>query len=50
MTPMDVDKFFNRRVVISELEAHLNDDDAIDVSWITESQTETAVVTEVLQK
>ena len=50
MKPMYVDKFFNRRVIISELEAHLNDYDAIDASGITEVQIETEVVTEVLQK
>ena len=50
MKPMDGDKSFNRRVIISELEAPLNDYDAIDASGITEVQIETEVVTEVLQK
>ena len=39
MKPIDVDELFNRRVKISELEANLNDDDAIDASVITEGQT-----------
>ena len=30
MEPIDVDELFNRRVIISELEASLNDDDTID--------------------
>ena len=50
MKPMDIDELFNRRVVISELEACLNDDDAIDASGITEGQTETEIVAEVVQK
>ena len=50
MKPMDLDKLFNRRVIISELEASLNDDDAIDASGITECQTETAVVAEVVKE
>ena len=50
MKPMDVVKFFNRRVIISELEASLNNDDAIDSSGITKGQTETAVVAEVVKK
>ena len=41
MKPMDVDEFFNIRVIISELDALLNDDDVIDASGITEVQTET---------
>ena len=41
---MDVDEFFNRRVIISELEDSLNDDDAIYASGITEGKTETAVI------
>ena len=37
--PIDVDKLFNRRVIISELETSLNDYDAIDASGITEGKT-----------
>ena len=44
MKPMDVDEFFNRRVIISELEACLNDGDAIDASVLIDVQTETAVI------
>ena len=44
MKPIDVDELFNRRFIISEFEDSLNDDDAIDASGITESQTETSVV------
>ena len=36
---MDVHKLFNRRAIISELEARLNDDDAIEAPGITEGQT-----------
>ena len=49
MKPMDGDKSFNRRVIISKLEASLNDDDEIDASGITEVQIETVVVAEVVQ-
>ena len=38
---MDVDELFNIRVIISEFEARLNDDDSIDASQITDFQTET---------
>ena len=44
MKPIGVDELFNIRVIISELEYSLNDDDTIDASWITKYQTETAVV------
>ena len=50
MKHMDVNKLFNRRFIISELEECLNDDDAIGASGITEGQTETTVVAEVVQK
>ena len=50
MKPIYVDELFTRRVIISELEASLNDCDAIDASGITEVQTEIAVVAEVVQK
>ena len=36
MTPIDIDELFNRRVIISKLEASFNDDDTIDSSGITE--------------
>ena len=49
MKPMDGDKSFNRRVIISELGAHLNDDDTIGASGITEVQIETAVVAKVVK-
>ena len=50
MKLIDVDEFFNRGVIISELEASLNNDDKIYASRITEVQTETSVVAEVIQK
>ena len=50
MKPIDVDKFFNTRFIIIELEVSLDDDDAIDASGITEVQTETSVVAELVQK
>ena len=50
MKPIHADELFNRRVIISELESSFNNDDAIDTSGITEVQTETAVVTELVQK
>ena len=37
--PIDVDELFDIRVIFSELEASLNDDDTIDASGITEGQT-----------
>ena len=40
MKPIDVDEFFNRRVIIIELEASLNDDDEIEAPGITEEQIE----------
>ena len=50
MKPMDVDELLNIRVIISELEARLNDDDEIDASGITESQIEIVVVAELAQQ
>ena len=50
MKPIDVDKFFNTRFIIIELEVSLDDDDAIDALGITEVQTETSVVAELVQK
>ena len=50
MKPIDVDELFNRRVIISELEYSLNDDNTIDTSFIKEVQKETSVVAEVVQK
>ena len=50
MKPMDFDELFNRRVILSELEACLNDDYTIEAPGITEVQTETSVVAEVFQK
>ena len=41
MKPIEVDKLFKIRVIISELETSLNDDDSIDVSGIKEGKTET---------
>ena len=34
--PINVDKFFNRRVIIRELGSSLNDDDTIDASVVAE--------------
>ena len=45
--PMDVDELLNRRVIRSELESSLNDDDEIDASGITEGQKEASFVAEV---
>ena len=50
MKPADVDKFFNRRVIISELEVSFNDDDVIEAVGIADCQTEKSVVEEVVQK
>ena len=50
MKPIDVDKLFNRRIIISELESSLNDDDAIDTSVVTEGKTEASVVAELVQE
>ena len=50
MKPIGVDEFFNRRVIISGQEAHLNDDNTIDSSGITDGQAETVVVADFLQK
>ena len=50
MKHIDVDELFNRRVIISGLEASFNDDKAIEVSGITQGQTETEVVAYVVQK
>ena len=36
MKPIDVDELFNRRLIISESESSLNDDDAIDASGSTD--------------
>ena len=47
--PIGFDELFNRRVIISELEASFNYYYAIDASGITEGQTETAVVAELVQ-
>ena len=50
MKSIGVDELFNRRVIISELEASFNDDDAIDLSGIIGEKLETPVVSEVLIK
>ena len=44
MKPIDVDELFNRRVIISELESSLNDDDAIESSVVPEGKTEASFV------
>ena len=44
MKNIDIDELFNRRIIISEVEYSLNDDDEIELSGITEGQTETPVV------
>ena len=49
MKPIDVDEIFNIRVIISELESSLNDDDTIDSSVVTEGEIEASVLVEVLQ-
>ena len=40
MKPIDVDKFFNIRFIISELESSLNDDGTIGASVVPERETE----------
>ena len=47
MKPIDADKFFNIRVIISELESGLNCDDTIYISFVPEGETESSVVEEV---
>ena len=44
MKNIDIDELFNRKIIISEVEYSLNDDDEIELSGITEGQTETPVV------
>ena len=43
MKPIDVDEFFNRRVIIYELGSSLSYDDAIDESVFTEVEKEASV-------
>ena len=45
---VDVYESFNRKVIISVLEASLNDYGVIDASGVTEGKTETAVFVELL--
>ena len=47
MKNIDVYESFNRKVIISVLEASFNDYDVIDASVVTEVKTETAVFVEV---
>ena len=50
MKPIDVDKFFNRRFIISELEYSLNDYDVIDASVVLEGETKASSVVESVQE
>ena len=43
MKPIDVDEFFNRRVIICELGSSLSYDDAIDESVFPEVEKEASV-------
>ena len=47
MKPIDVDEFFNRRFIISELEHSLNNDESIDASVVPEGKKEASVVAKV---
>ena len=47
LKPIDVDEFFNRKVIISDLVSSLNSDDAIYASIVTVDRTEESVVAEV---
>ena len=47
---IDVGEFFNIRVIILELESILNNDDAIDASVVAEGETQSSVVSEVVQE
>ena len=38
MKPIDVDEFFNKKVIICELESSLNEDAAIDASVVTNQE------------
>ena len=48
MKTIDVDELLNIRVIISEVVSSLNNDGEIESSGITEVQTETSVVAEVV--
>ena len=50
MKPIYVDELFNIRAIIRKLEDYFNDFDAIVASGITQVQTETEVVAELVQK
>ena len=50
MKTIDVDELLNIRVIISEVVSSLNNDGEIESSGITEVQTETSVVAEVVWK
>ena len=50
LKPIDVDEFFNRKVIISDLVSSLNSDDAIYASIVTVDRTEESVVAEVENK
>ena len=47
---IDVGEFFNIRVIILELESILNNNDAIDASVVAEGETQSSVVSEVVQE
>ena len=50
LKPIDVDEFFNRKVIISDLVSSLNSDDVIYASIVTVDRTEESVVAEVENK
>ena len=50
MKTIKIEKLFNRRFIISELEASLNDDNLIDAKGITEGQTQKVFVAQIVQK
>ena len=50
MKPINVDEFFNGRVIIHEFEYSLNEDATIETSVVAEEETQSAVVTEAVQK
>ena len=50
MKPIDVDELFNRRVIISELEYSLNDDDTIDASVVSGGEIKSSFVAKLVQE
>ena len=49
MKSIDYDNFFNKKVIIIEMEYSSNDDEAIKSSVVSEVETGASVVSEVVQ-